>query len=97
MSQNGRGGCLMGWRAGGGHGPARALLLRSALVVSTTEVAKPAQAAEGDHLDGIGPPPVPYMKKQPPWAGGEASFLWVAIEERLFVQKGFKPSKLSRR
>ena len=58
---------------------------------------KPSQAGQFDHLDGIGPPPVPYMKKQPSWAGGEASFFWEAIEERLFALKGFKPSKLSRR
>ena len=60
-------------------------------------VAAPTQAAKLSRLEDIGPPPVPYMKKQPSWAGGKASFLWEAIEERLFAQKGFNPSKLSRR
>ena len=70
--------------AAGGKEPNRAACRRSVArrgVVDRQIQPKPAQAAEGDHLDGIGPPPVPYMKKQASWAGGKASFLWEAIEE----------------
>ena len=90
----------VGWgsgRSGGSHGPAGSRQQGQHGQLAAPTVAAPTQAAKLSHLEDIGPPPVPYMKKQPSWAGGKASFLWEAIEERLFAQKGFNPSKLSRR
>ena len=77
----------MGWRAGGWHGPTRGGVRGQHDKVATPTSAMPPSAAQLGRIDDIGPPPVPYMKKKPSWAGGKASFLWEAIEERLFAQK----------
>ena len=63
-AQNGRGEVLMGWRAGGWHGPARSGVRGQNKKLATPTSAVPPSAAQLARLDDIGPPPVTYMKKR---------------------------------
>ena len=70
-SQNGRGVGLVGWRAGKWHGPARGGVRGQHDKVATPTSAMPPSAAQLVRLDGIGPPPVTYMKKRSSLKGRE--------------------------
>ena len=70
-AQNGRGEVLMGWRAGGWHGPARSGVRGQHDKVATPTSAMPPSAAQLGRIDDIGPPPVTYMKKRSSLEGRE--------------------------
>ena len=70
-AENGHRVGLVGWRAGGWHGPARGGVRGQHDKVATPTSAMPPSAAQLGRLDDIGPPPVTYMKKRSSREGRE--------------------------